>query len=245
LELNKRIWHSSELDQKASKLLKDIEKGIRQFGVVKSRTGEDIYAYEVDGNGNVLADFDDANVPSLLSIPLLGWTGYDRKVYENTRKRLLSPDDNQYYHKGKSLQGMGSPHTPRGYVWPMSFAIEALTIEGSTEEIANAMAFQIRQSLDSACKGAMHEGVASERGCEGGYSREWFEWANALFVVLVESALGDRCDEDGRIAAVTSMMKTVIANGPELNKLTFYQNRYNNTLDVQNYYQGIEAQVKQ
>jgi meiotically up-regulated gene 157 (Mug157) protein len=241
LELNKRIWHSSELDQKASKLLKDIEKGIRQFGVVKSKTGEEIYAYEVDGKGNVLSDFDDANVPSLLSIPLLGWTRYDRKIYENTRKRLLSPDDNEYYFKGKLLQGIGSPHTPMKYVWPMAFAIEALTTNGSSEEIANAMAFQIRQSLDSACHDAMHEGVHSDGGCGGGYSRDWFEWANALFVVLVESALGDRCDASGRLDTVTSI---IAKNGPKVQH-SFYKNPYHNSPLTQNYYQGIEAQVKQ
>ena len=42
---------------------------------------ERIYAYEVDGLGRNLTDFDDANVPSLLSMPLLGWKGYDQKVY--------------------------------------------------------------------------------------------------------------------------------------------------------------------
>lgn len=29
-------------------------------------------------------------VPSLLAIPLLGWSGYDRKLYATTRQRLLS-----------------------------------------------------------------------------------------------------------------------------------------------------------
>lgn len=34
-------------------------------------------------------DFDDANVPSLLSIPLLGFR-YDPSIYRNTRARILS-----------------------------------------------------------------------------------------------------------------------------------------------------------
>jgi hypothetical protein len=58
------------------------------------------------------------------------------------------------------------------------------------------MTFQIRQSLDSAWyNDAMHE---SDAGCERGFSRPLFEWANALFVELVESAVGDRCDANGR-----------------------------------------------
>lgn len=34
-------------------------------------------------------DYDDANVPSLLSIPLLGYP-YDKEIYEATRRRILS-----------------------------------------------------------------------------------------------------------------------------------------------------------
>lgn len=134
--LNQRVWHSDNLDQKATKLLREIEEGIRQHGVIKAKdTGESIYAYEVDGMGNTLADFDDANVPSLLSIPLLGWTGFDREIYKNTRNRLLSKK-NPYYFSGKLLTGIGSPHTPSQMVWPMALAIEALTTEGSKKEVA-------------------------------------------------------------------------------------------------------------
>ncbi len=38
------------------------------------------YAYEVDGLGQQLTDFDDPNVPSLLAIPLLGYQHYDPEV---------------------------------------------------------------------------------------------------------------------------------------------------------------------
>lgn len=48
-----------------------------------------VYAYEVDGLGNSRHDFDDANVPSLLAIPVLGYKYYDKLIYENTRRRLL------------------------------------------------------------------------------------------------------------------------------------------------------------
>ncbi len=46
-----------------------------------------IYAYEVDGLGRYLADFDDPNLPSLLAMPLLGYSGYDEQVYSATRSR--------------------------------------------------------------------------------------------------------------------------------------------------------------
>ena len=40
-----------------------------------------MYAYEVDGLGNHLTDFDDPNLPSLLALPLLGYGLYDRQVW--------------------------------------------------------------------------------------------------------------------------------------------------------------------
>ena len=67
LEMNKRVWHSKRFEEKTSKLAADIRKGIEEFGIVDLGGGNRVYAYEVDGLGNRLTDFDDANVPSLLS----------------------------------------------------------------------------------------------------------------------------------------------------------------------------------
>ena len=250
LELNKRIWKSKELAEKGSKLLQDIEDGIRNYGVVEipARSGEGtekIYAYKVDGYGNFPTDFDDANVPSLLSIPLLGWTNFDREVYRNTRARLLDKKFNSHYFEGQVLKGMGSPHTPRNYVWPLALAIEALTEEGSPEHIAEVMAFQVRQSLRSACNDAMHEGVHSNMGCPA-FTRPWFEWANAMFVVLIETALGQRCDANGRDTA--QMDASISASKSHAKKsssdLMFHENRFKNNHKVPAFYQGIEAKVK-
>ena len=244
LEINKRVWRSPQLHAKATKLLQDIEDGIRKHGVVKNKSGELVYAYEVDGKGGVLVEFDDANVPSLLSIPLLGWSGYDRPIYAATRKMLLSPSTNKYYFDGKAFRGIGSPHTPYHFVWPMAFAVEALTEEGSTELVANSMLFQIRQSLKSACNDAMHEGVDSRRGCtvKGGFSRAWFEWANALFVVLLESATGERCDAYGRALALQHTIESDSGVASHVRE-RFYQNKYKNDPGDADYYQGVESLV--
>jgi meiotically up-regulated gene 157 (Mug157) protein len=240
LIMNERIWHSQELHERASKLLREIEDGIRKFGIVTTQdTGEAIYAYEVDGLGNALVDFDDANVPSLLSIPLLGWSGYDKQVYKTTRERLLSTK-NSWYFNGTVVQGIGSPHTGRGYAWPMAFAIQALTHEGSKQELADSFVFQLRQSLTAACRDAMHESVNAEKGCTAKFTREWFEWSNALFVVLFESALGIRCDAYGMQQA-----RNTIANYAQSSnvKQRFYADKYKNNHTLRNFYQGIEALV--
>jgi meiotically up-regulated gene 157 (Mug157) protein len=171
LILNERIWGNIDLESKVSKLLKEIEEGINLYGIVNHENGERIYAYEVDGMAGVLAGFDDANVPSLLSIPLLGWSGYDPQVYKATRKYLLS-NANKYYYSGEKFKGIGSPHTPRNYVWPMALVVEGLTEEGeSTDE---RMAFQMRQLLLSAKGDAMHESVSINN--ERQTTRPWFEW---------------------------------------------------------------------
>ena len=59
------------------------------------RDGQTVYAYEVDGLGNQLVDFDDPNIPSLMSIPLLGYGRYDETIYRATRDRLFN--HNPYY----------------------------------------------------------------------------------------------------------------------------------------------------
>lgn len=71
LELNEHVWGNEDLHKRVRKLLEDIKQGIQKFGTTEIG-GHTIYAYEVDGLGGQLAPFDDANLPSLLSIPLLG-----------------------------------------------------------------------------------------------------------------------------------------------------------------------------
>jgi meiotically up-regulated gene 157 (Mug157) protein len=171
--LNDRIWHSDDLSRRASKLLKEIENGINKFGIIKDKSGNLVYAYEVDGLGNTLHGFDDANVPSLLSIPLLGWTGYNKEAYDNTRKYLLSKDNKSYY-EGGAFKGIGSPHTPEGYIWPMAMVIQGLTEEGA--DLDEKMVFQMRQLLFSATADAMHESVHKDNPTR--FTRAWFEWVS-------------------------------------------------------------------
>jgi hypothetical protein len=52
---------------------------------------------------------DDANVPSLLALPYLGYISSKNPIYKNTRKFVWS-EDNPYFYKGSSAQGIGGPH---------------------------------------------------------------------------------------------------------------------------------------
>lgn len=107
-------------------LLTEIKKGIQEFGQM-TVAGETVYAYEVDGFGNQLF-MDDANVPSLLSLPFLRFCAVDDPLYLSTRHQVLSRN-NPFYYAGKYLAGVGSPHTPEDHVWPIALAMEGLTTQ--------------------------------------------------------------------------------------------------------------------
>ncbi len=131
-----------------------------------------IYAYEIDGLGH--AKFmDDANVPSLLSAPLLGY-GYNKRVNAATRAFVLSPGNPYYYH-GRYASGVGSSHTPWNYVWPMSLIVQYRTATAAEEK--NQIVREL--ALSNAGDGALHESfdVNDPRR----YTRPKFGWVNALF----------------------------------------------------------------
>lgn len=100
--------HSKQLQTLSSLCLQlsdEIDAGIQSFALHTISTNKQIYAYEVDGYGGQIF-MDDANVPSLLSLPYLGYTTVDDPVYQNTRKFVLS-DRNPYYFVGKNTTELG------------------------------------------------------------------------------------------------------------------------------------------
>lgn len=121
-EIAREILRDQELELKARRLSEQINEGIRQYGIVDHPEFGSVYAYEVDGRGQVNL-MDDANVPSLLSIPYLGYVCTEDPIYKNTRKLILS-SNNPYFFAGKEASGIGSPHTPSRYIWPIALAIQ-------------------------------------------------------------------------------------------------------------------------
>lgn len=176
-EIAEVIYRDKQLSGKARKLKDEIERGIKSYGIVDHPKFGKIYAYETDGYGNYNL-MDDANVPSLLSIPYIGYTTLEDPVYQNTRKFILS-NENPYYYQGSFAKGMGSPHTPQGYVWPIGITMQALT-SNNKEEIDTLIEMLINTDGDT---GFMHESFNPNNPKE--FSREWFAWANSLFAELV------------------------------------------------------------
>lgn len=66
-----------------------MDAAIRRYGTFNHPVCGRIYAFEVDGFGNALC-MDDANVPSLLAAPYLGYCSFKDAIYQNTRKMIWS-----------------------------------------------------------------------------------------------------------------------------------------------------------
>ena len=181
-EIFETVYGDGELAARALALRGQIDEGIRKYGVVEHERFGKIYAYETDGMGHYTL-MDDANVPSLLSIPYLGWCGPDDEIYQNTRRFVLSTE-NPFYYEGSALHGVGSPHTPPRYVWHIALSMQGLTSNdpGEQEELLHML-----ESSDAGT-GYMHEGVFVDDPAQ--FTRPWFAWSNSLFAEFVLKYLG-------------------------------------------------------
>ncbi|TCC48670.1 glycoside hydrolase family 125 protein [Kribbella capetownensis] len=175
-EMAAEVFADESLAARAKELKADIDDGIAQHGMVDHPEYGRIYAYEVDGAGATLL-MDDANMPSLLSMPLSGYAAADDPAYVATRRLLLSAE-NPFYYSGTYAAGIGSPHTPPDQVWPIALAVQGLT-STSAEERQRLLEL-LRDTTGGT--GQMHESFHVEDPAN--FTREWFSWANAMFCEL-------------------------------------------------------------
>lgn len=120
-----------ELSQKLDALADEVQAAIQKHGIVNHPEFGRVYAYEVDCYGSHIF-MDDANFPSLLSLPKFGYVAKNDEIYLNTRKYILSPEWNPYYFDG-AYSGIGSPHTGLLRVWHMAQAMQGMTSDNETE----------------------------------------------------------------------------------------------------------------
>ena len=165
------------LIERATRLREAIEQGLREHAVVDDAVTGPRWAYEVDGLGGVL-NVDDANVPSLLSLPRLGYCGTDDPIYQATRAFVLSPR-NPYYYRGAAAAGIGSPHTPRRHVWPIALAVAALTDPDDAAKRAAVGTLLATRGEGDRINESFHVDRPRKR------TRHWFSWAEATFCDLV------------------------------------------------------------
>ena len=154
----------------------EIQSELEKLSIVEV-DGKKIYALETDGLGNYNL-MDDANIPNLLAMPYYEYPYIDVEVYQNTRARMLS-FSNPYYFEGKILKGIGSPHTPKDRVWPLSLIVQALTSDNA-QEIKECIEMIVNSTGGT---GYIHESVHKDDDTV--YSRAWFAWANSLFAYMI------------------------------------------------------------
>ncbi|KAF7375715.1 Glycoside hydrolase family 125 protein [Mycena sanguinolenta] len=174
----------------------------------------DIFAYETNGLGSRYV-MDDANVPTLLSLPYLGFLDKSHPAYVATRKLLLSRG-NPYYAAGKKFSGIGcvpllrpsstfASSTPtylppgrpthgRMAPWPMS-QITAIFGTDDDDEIVERLYLIARAEF----RPMLTMNLRAEQNTAGlglihelqsiysrtDYTRPWFAWANSYFAEML------------------------------------------------------------
>lgn len=161
-----------DLAKRMTEMASGIRKAIDAHARVQHPKYGEIYAYEVDGFGSVNF-MDDANVPSLLSIPHLGYEDNNSAIYKRTRAFALGKS-NPYYCFGPVLNATGGPHQGPGQAWPMAVIMQIMTSDDDDEIVHG-----IKQLLGSTSGlGLIHESVNSHD--ENHFTRSWFAWAAGL-----------------------------------------------------------------
>ena len=188
-----RMLGDEELAADAEKLSGEIREGVEKYGHVQHPTFGDIYAYETDGMGHYNL-MDDANVPSLLALPYLGACAKDDPAYLRTRAFVLSRE-NPYYYEGALAKGVGSPHTPAGYIWPIALCVQAMTTDDNAEA---ARLLDTLMHTHAGCE-CMHESFDPDAPEK--FTREWFAWANSMFGEMIY-----RLYEEGRLDDVLARL---------------------------------------
>ena len=155
----------------------EVENAVNKYGIYNHPKYGKIYAFETDGYGSFNL-MDDANVPSLLSLPYLEAVKADDPIYKNTRNYVWS-EDNPFFFKGTVGEGIGGPHIGLDMIWPMSLIMKAFTTKDKNE---------IKYCIKTLQKshggtGFMHESFHKDDAKN--FTRSWFAWTNNLFGELL------------------------------------------------------------
>ncbi|KAF7342422.1 hypothetical protein MVEN_01831300 [Mycena venus] len=192
--LLKQVNLRPDIQATATSRANTVEAALWKWGTVLTKDWGEVFAYEVDGFGGAAIQ-DDANVPSLVSIPYLGFVNATNPIYANTRKMVLSTQGNPYYGFGPVIRGVSSPHIDEKHVWPMGLITEVVT---STNDADILLKLEYLKNTTTGL-GLMHESTPHtslrlRAGSEPAaayvgvnthnvqdYTRSWFAWANSYF----------------------------------------------------------------
>ena len=172
-EMVNSISKNKQLAEKCNALANEVNDALKKYAVINSPQAGKIYGYEINGFGSFNL-MDDANIPSLLSLPYLNAVPEDDMLYQSTRKFVLS-ENNPFFFKGSAGEGVGGPHAGMDMIWPMSITMRGLT-SSNEAEIKQCMKMLIKTNAGT---GFMHESF--NKNDASNFTRKWFAWANTLF----------------------------------------------------------------
>lgn len=176
-QIEASVFKDEAAAKETLKFADEIDRGIKDYGIIRTEKYGEIFAYEVDGLGNYKL-MDDGNLPSLLSAPWYGYVSQNNKIYQNTRKFILSKA-NPFYFEGSLARGIGSPHTRRGLVWPLALLSQAFTANNS-EEFNAVLEMLIKSDPGDH---VLHESFDPSNPAR--FTRKDFGWPNAMLIELL------------------------------------------------------------
>jgi meiotically up-regulated gene 157 (Mug157) protein len=171
------VYRDNALAGESLALAREVETALARHARTTHPQFGAVLAYEVNGFGSFNL-MDDANVPSLLSLPYLQAISKSDPLYRATRRLVLSTS-NPFYFEGKAAAGIGGPHVGVDMIWPLSITIRGLTAADDAE---------VRSCIRTLAAthggtGFMHESFHKDDATK--FTRKWFAWANTLFGELV------------------------------------------------------------
>lgn len=176
-EIVRKVHGNHTFAGECEALANEVEAALNSFAAADHLNYGKVLAFEIDGFGNRLF-MDDANIPSLLSLPYLNALPVNDPLYQSTRSFILS-EDNPWFWKGKAAEGIGGPHVGEYYIWPMAIIMRAMTSDDKSE-IANCLTMLKNTHAGT---GFMHETFHKDNPED--FTRKWFAWANTLFGELI------------------------------------------------------------
>ena len=169
------LYKQADFAANSTALADEVHAALRANAVIEHKKFGKMLAYEIDGSGSFYL-IDDANVPSLLSLPYLGAIGpEDEILYQNTRWFLLSYSDNPYHAKGTVAEGISGPHAGADNIWPISVIMRRMTSSQDADILSSLHTLKATH----AGTGFMHESFNKDDASQ--FTRKWFAWANTLF----------------------------------------------------------------
>jgi meiotically up-regulated gene 157 (Mug157) protein len=158
---------SKQLTERMRNMASEIRAGTTKYGVISHPLLGAMYAFEVDGYGsqNIM---DKANLPSLLSAPMMGYVSPRNEVYQNTRMFALG-ELNPYWAFGDVFSAIGGLHMGPMKGWPLAAIVRILTSEDASGEEIRHNLKAILGSTDGL--GLVHESIKSWNGKD--WSRQW------------------------------------------------------------------------